>query len=860
VARPSSTPRRTRSQLEVWKFGGASLADAAGISRAVALIGGHQGPLAVVASALGGITDLLLEGAAAATSGRDADARRAAAEFLRRHRDVARALIPAGPARRRLLATIDASAREYRELCIAIGVLGHLAPRASDLLVSRGERISASIVAAALSQARRRASFVDATDFVVSDDHHGGAAPNLAATGKLARARLRPLLAAGTIGVVPGFIGGAPDGSITTLGRGGSDLTATLLARALGAKRVVCWKDVPGILTADPRLVAEARLIPQLHHREAAEVAHYGAKVLHPRALIPIAGTRITLHVRSFIHPDQPGTEVSARKSLSEYPVKALAIVRGQAIVTVAGKGMVGVHGIAARTFVAVDAERLSVSTIFQASSESSIGFTLPEGEADRAVSSLKTAFRDELASGLIDNITARRGMAVIAVVGDGMVGAPGIAARVFSALADGGINVVAIAQGSSERNISFAVTADQATEAVRRVHDAFQLSKIGGGRAPAAPRTDVVLLGFGRVGRALADQIAAANGQSMVRVVGLLDRSGYIFEPRGISRRRLSDLASRKDAGALLADLGGRAAPSAEALAVMAGHAVSRPVLVDVTSEETNDLLRAALGNGFSVVLANKKPLAGSFDSYQQLLAASANGNCQLKYEATVGAGLPIIDTYHKLAETGDRVLRVEGCVSGTLMYVVSAVSAGKPFSQAVREAVEKGYAEPDPRDDLSGRDAARKALILARLLGYRGGAPTPDDLVPRKLKHLPLDQFMTRLAEVDAEWKTRVAQEAAKGRVLRYVVAATPRGVSARLTAVPTTSPIGALQGTRNLIAFTTRRYASEPLVVSGPGAGAEVTAAGILNDIYWLAQRSGPSTALGAGHRLLGSEGGR
>jgi aspartokinase/homoserine dehydrogenase 1 len=422
----------------------------------------------------------------------------------------------------------------------------------------------------------------------------------------------------------------------------------------------------------------------------------------------------------------------------------------------------------------------------------------------------------------------------------------------VFTALADGGINVVAIAQGSSERNISFAVTADQATDAVRRVHDAFQLSKIGGGRAPAAPRTDVVLLGFGRVGRALADQIAAANGQSMVRVVGLLDRSGYIFEPRGISRRRLSDLASRKDAGALLADLGGRAAPSAEALAVMAGHAVSRPVLVDVTSEETNDLLRAALGNGFSVVLANKKPLAGSFDSYAQLLAASANGNCQLKYEATVGAGLPIIDTYHKLAETGDRVLRVEGCVSGTLMYVVSAVSAGKPFSQAVREAVEKGYAEPDPRDDLSGRDAARKALILARLLGYRGGAPTPDDLVPRRLKNLPLDQFMARLSSVDEEWKARVAHEAAKGRVLRYVVAATPRGVSARLTAVPTTSPIGALQGTRNLIAFTTKRYSNEPLVVSGPGAGAAVTAAGILNDIYSLAQR--------AGHRVLASEGDR
>jgi len=831
---------KQKRDLEVWKFGGASLADTTAIEKTMGLIRGHDGPLVVVVSAFAGITDLLLQGAEAASSGRNAEAGRVAAEFLRRHRDVARSLLPEGRARRHLLATIDAAAREYRELCIAIGVVAHLAPRASDLLVSRGERISASILATALSRARRRATYTDAAEIVVTDGHHGGSAPNLTATARLARRFLRPLLDEGTIAVVPGFVGRAPDGSVTTLGRGGTDLTATLLGRSLGARRVVLWKDVPGILTADPRLVTDARLIPQLHHREAAEVAHYGAKVLHPRALIPIAGTRITLHVRSFIHPEQAGTEVSARRSLLTYPVKALAIVRGQAIVTVAGKGMVGVHGIAARTFVAVDAERLSVSTIFQASSESSIGFTLPEGEADRAVNSLRRAFREELASGLIDNVTVRPGMAVVAVVGDGMAGAPGIAARVFSALASGGINVVAIAQGSSERNISFAVTARDATEAARRVHAAFQLSKIGGGRAPATPRTDVVLLGFGRVGRALADQIAAPNGRGSVRVVGLLDRSGYIFEPRGISRRRLSELAREKDAGELLASLGGRPAPSADALTIMAGHAVSRPVVVDVTSEETGDLLRAALSDGFNVVLANKKPLAGSWESYAGLLSASANGGRQIRYEATVGAGLPIIDTYHKLVETGDRVLCMEGCVSGTLMYVVSAVSAGRPFSEAVREAVERGYAEPDPRDDLSGRDAARKALILARLLGYRGPAPTPDDLVPRALKGLPLPTFMKRLPTVDAEWRARVAREADRGRVLRYVVSATPRGVSARLTAVPLSSPIGALQGTRNLVAFTTRRYSTEPLVISGPGAGAEVTAAGILNDIYSLSAR--------------------
>lgn len=831
-----------RAELAVWKFGGASLADAAAIRRAAALIKEHRGPLVVVCSALAGVTDQLLECARLSVAGDAKQAARAVAAFEARHLKVARELLGSGGRGRSREVTdaIERAASELGDLCSAVRVLGSLSANASDLIVSRGERLSARLLSALLSDMGVRAVFVDAVDVVRTDGHHGGAAPDIAETRRQARKVLRPLVAARRLAVVPGFIGRAPDGSTTTLGRGGSDLTATLLARAIGAREVVLWKDVPGILTADPRLVSDARLIPELHHREAAEVAHYGAKVLHPRALIPLAGTRLTLHVRSFVHPDQPGTEVSARQSGAGYPVKALAIVRSQAVVTVAGKGMAGVHGIAARTFAAVDAERLSVSTIFQASSESSIGFTLAEAEAERAVAAVRRAFKEELTTGLIDNVTARPGMAVVAVVGEGMVGTPGIAARVFSSLASAGISVVAIAQGSSERNISFVVAEADVAEAARRVHTAFQLSKIGGGRPIAKPRIDVVLLGFGRVGRALADQIANPTGPIAVKVVGLLDRSGYVFDPRGLSSRRLAELARRKDQGALLASLGGHAATAGQALTFMASHAVSQPVFVDVTSEETTDLLTAALGHGFDVVMANKKPVAGSWESYASLMGAAQAGGRTIKYEATVGAGLPIIDTYHKLVETGDRVLRIEGTVSGTLMYVVSAVSAGTPFSQAVREAVDLGYAEPDPRDDLSGRDVARKGLILARLMGYRGPAPTPDDLVPPALRKLPLATFMQQLTSVDAEWAARTKKEAARGHVLRYIATATPRTVSVKLVAVPATSPIGALSGTRNLIAFTTLRYRTEPLVVSGPGAGPAVTAAGILNDIYSLPPR--------------------
>lgn len=829
---------RTTSSLQVWKLGGASVADAAAVRHAVELVRRHPGPLVVVVSALAGVTDALLEGGRRSAGGEIAAAGEVAGAFLRRHRDLTLELLPPGAARRRLLASLDAAAREYREIARAVAALADLSPRASDALVARGERAASELFAAALQAAGRRAERVDAAEVVATDGHHGAAAPDLAVTRRRVRRRLPPLIRRRVVPVVPGFIGSAPDGSIATLGRGGSDLTATLLARALWAPRVVLWKDVPGILTADPRSVPDARLVPQLHQREAAEVAYFGAKVLHPRALIPLDGSRVSLHVRSFREPERPGTEVSVRRTLPGYPVKALATIKGQALVTVAGKGMMGVPGIAARTFGAVHGEGLSVSTIFQASSESSIGFTLPEAEAGRAVAALRRAFREELTAGLVDGVSSRSGLAVVAVVGSGMAGTPGIAARVFTALAQGGVNVIAIAQGSSELNISFAVEGKDAGEAARRVHAAFQLSKIGGGRTPEPPHTDVVLLGFGRVGRALADQIAARDGDRGVRLVGLLDRSGCVFDPRGLSRERLLRLARGKDRGALLASLGGRAASAAEALSFIASHAVSRPVLVDVTAEETGDLLRAALRHGFDLVLANKKPLAGPAESYTGLLAAAAAAGRRVRYEATVGAGLPILDTHRKLVESGDRVLRIDGSVSGTLGYVLTAVGAGRRFSEAVREAMARGYAEPDPREDLSGRDVARKGLILARLLGYPGPMPEPQDLVPKALRRMGLAAFLARLPSLDDEWRRRAAQATARSRVLRYVVSATPKAVGIRLAEMPVDSPIGALKGTRNLVSFTTRRYRQEPLVITGPGAGAEVTAGGILNDIQHLA----------------------
>jgi aspartokinase/homoserine dehydrogenase 1 len=837
--------------VEVWKFGGASLADGKAIRRAADQIAAHRGPLVVVASALAGVTDLLLQGANDAAFGRTSQSARAAATFRHMHE---RALVDIfDPTRRqksakanrdvsaRLRRLIQETADEYEHLCSGVAVLAHLDPRTQDVLVARGERLSAQLLTAAVAHAGHKASYIDATAIVRTDQQHAGATPRLDASSVLARKVLRPLLAQRTIAIVPGFIGQAPDGSLTTLGRGGSDLTATLLGRSLAARQVQLWKDVPGILTADPRLAPDARVIPELHHREAGELAHYGAKVLHPRALIPIADTRVTLHVRSFVNSTASGTIVSGRKSLEGYPVKAIAVLPAQAVVTVAGKGMIGVHGVAAKTFAAVDAAGLSVSTIFQASSESSIGFTVPEVDADRAVAALRKAFQRELDQRLIDRVSAKNHMAVIAVVGDGMVGTPGISARVFGALARGRINVVAIAQGSSERNISFVVSAADAAEAARRVHTEFQLSKIGGGRSEPLTHTDLVLLGFGRVGRELTDQIAARPDRGAqagrFRIVALMDRSGYVFNPKGLSRARLMRLATDKDKGALLSELGGHKASALDALSTIASHAVSDPVVVDVTSEETRAVIESALVSGFDVVLANKKPLAGSWESHEHLWRVARDHGRSIKFEATVGAGLPIIDTFKKLSEAGDRVLNIEGCVSGTLMHVLSAVSAGRLFSEAVREAIDRGYAEPDPREDLSGRDAARKGLILGRMLGYEGPPPEPQDLVPAAYAGLTLPEFMRRLPELDAAWKGQVARAKAKGLVFRYVVSASARRVTAGLKQLPVDNPMGMATGTSNIIVFRSKRYNAVPLVVSGPGAGPAVTAAGIVNDLCSL-----------------------
>ena len=837
MPRPAQAP-------EVHKFGGASLADPAAVRHAVGIIQDRPFPRIIVVSAMAGVTDLLLEAAARSRSGDLLSAARATQALRERHQAAAKSLTSPGATRNELLAFIDAQIGELETLAKGLSILRELTPRTSDFVVARGERLSARLVTAALLTANVKTRYVDGAEVVRTDAGFGNASPDLEVTDQLMRKALKPLLSQGITPVVTGFIGAAPDGEVTTLGRGGSDLTASLVGRAMGASRVNLWKDVPGLLTADPRVVPDARVLPQLNVREAAELAYYGARVLHPRALIPVIGRKVALFVRPFGDAASEGTEVSERATGLDVPVKALSAAASQALVTVEGNGMLGVPGVAARTFAALHREGISVSLISQASSEHSICFCVPAEGAERARRCLTEAFGEEITHRDIDGVTVKTGVATIAVVGLGMAGTPGVAQRVFSALAANAINVIAIAQGSSELNISAVVEEAQSKEAQRAIHAAFQLGKVGGGSVAPRDRLDIFLLGFGRIGRSFTDLVAElpANGPK-VRIVGVADRSGVVFDPAGLSAHRLITIAREKAKGHSLKHMeGGRADRADEAVRRALKHALSHPVLVDVTADETIEVIRAALTHGMDVVLANKKPLAGPASEAEALLALAAQHGRRIRHEATVGAGLPVMDTFAKLQETGDEVVSIEGCVSGTLGFLLWQIESGRKFSQALLAAMDEGYTEADPRDDLSGADVARKALILGRLMGFKGepASVVTESLVPEGARTLPLKTFLARLPSWDAEWADRMRTARARGQVLRYLATVTPRRLRVGLSAVGPSSPFASLQGTDNQIVFTTTRYREHPLVIRGPGAGPLVTAAGVLNDVLALARR--------------------
>lgn len=837
--------------MRVFKFGGTSVGSAERMLDVASLVQREldDGPVVVVASAMSGVTNLLVEAARVVAEGDRDRASDIVAELDGKHNEALATLLKAGSETAGfeggdVLAALRDLMGDLWEMLAATVHIGELTARVRDRVLSTGEKMSVRLLVLALRAIGIDAVAMDADGFIETDGNFGEANPLSGIADRTIQAALKPELAAGRVPVVTGFCGRAPDGATTTLGRGGSDLTATVIAGALDAREVTLWSDVDGVYSADPRIVPEARVIPQLNFREAAEMSYYGAKVLHQRTMIPVAGKGIPVRSRNTMRPDMPGTLIDGRFTPGSHPVKACTAVRDHALLSVEGKGMAGVPGVAARVFGALAAREISVTMISQSSSEASICFAVPASHALSAEAALKRTFRADISRGAVEEIVVRRNVGLVAAVGLGMARTPGVAARLFTALGSRGINIYAIAQGSSELNVSLAIQDADVPDALRAMHAEFGLDRLDTGVDPER-HFDILLIGAGKVGRALLELVPARRAHIRARfgldarVVGVADRSGYVLDPTGLSDEKLSALCEGKAAGKSLASQGGTAAQSPRELVEAAlNYRLARPVVVDVTdASENGALFRRAFELGADVVTANKGPLAADYAGLQEAADAAHQ---VLKAEATVGAGLPVVDTLEVLLATGDELEQAEGCLSGTLGFLMTRLEEGAAFSAAVAEAMELGYTEPDPAIDLSGEDVARKATILGRMSGLTDAVTRVqlEGLVGPELVGLPTEELRGHLEALDAKVAQKVAAAKAAGRKLRFVARVRRDEIVVGPAEVDADSALGMLRGTDNMVVFRSERYDTRPLVVSGPGAGIGVTAMGVLGDILRVA----------------------
>ncbi len=798
----------------VYKFGGTSVSTAERIRTVIGLVAAEPASIrrVVVVSAFGGVTDELIGAMDAALSRSGSHADRLEALRLR-HDQTMRALV-SRDAVEPLRIELGHLFRDLGELMDGIYLLRECTPRTRDAIVGVGERASAPIVAAAMNAAGLPAVALDARSMIRTDDAFGEANVDFATTATLTR-QAYDAVPEGEVAVVTGFIASTESGVQTTLGRSGSDYTATIMGGVLAAEKVVIWTDVDGVLSADPGLVPAAFTLPALSYREAGEMAYFGAKVLHPRTMRPLLERSIPLEIKNTLNPAAAGTRIHAESVASQGAVKAVTAVRGIALIMVEGAGMVGVPGISGRTFGSLAAAGVNVLLISQASSEQSICIGVRQADAVRAVAALSKTFELELIRGDIQRVHAEDDCAVVSVVGDQMRMQPGIAGRMFSTLGYANINVRAIAQGASETNISTVVADGDARRAIRALHESF---------ARSFERAHLFLIGAGVVGGAFLDTLArqapalAEDRHLVLRLVGVANSRCHLMDSEGL------------DPATALLDLETGDPTSLDIIveALKESH-LERLILVDATaSGDVASRYQELLESGIGVVTPNKRGNTGELVYYQSLKDTATRRAVPFLYETTVGAGLPVISTLADLVASGDRVHRIEGVLSGTLAYVLGRVSEGQPFSSAVLDAREKGFTEPDPRDDLGGEDVARKILTLAREAGWslERSDVEVESLVPPALLDCSVNDFLARLPEFDSNWTGRSG--------LQYVASAEPGRVRTGVRSVGPESPFSRLKGTDNMVVFTTDLYGERPLVVQGAGAGPGVTSAGMMADV--------------------------
>jgi bifunctional aspartokinase / homoserine dehydrogenase 1 len=797
--------------MRVLKFGGSSLATSDRIRGVVRIVldEARKEPLIVVVSAFQGITNQLIDCARLAERG-EARYEHEWAAVAKRHRSAIDDLV--GPRRgRRTRVRADALLAELHDALHGIQLLGHCPPRALDVVASFGERLSALIIASYIERFRP-ARFADAREFVITDDQFTHANVIFGKTNRASRRYFGPLLRAGrrrVIPVVTGFVGSTADGRTTTIGRNGSDYTAAIVGAAVGASVIEIWTDVDGVLSADPRAVPAAFVLPQISYEEAMELSYFGAKVLHSAAIAPAVAKSIPLLIKNTFNPSAPGTLISKTTSDQGHPAKGISSVGDLTLLTIRGLTMVGVPGIAERLFRALAARQVNVILISQASSEHTICFAVQTADAAAAVQAIHQEFRFEFHNRLTA-VDEKSGQMIVAVVGDGMKGRPGVAGEVFGALGRNNINISAIAQGASERNISCVIDAAHQVRALNAIHQAFFET-----RKPLA----LVIVGVGNIGGTLLRQLHAQHAYLRthgfdVKVIGLANSKRFVLAPDGISlgRWRETLMASRR-----------RMNPHALA-EQLARLELTNAALVDCTADASIvDAYPAFVNANLHIITPNKRANVLPWRRYATLMELLRARRKHFLYEANVGAGLPIMSTLRDLIASGDEVLKVEGVFSGTLSYLFNTFDGSVPFSALVKDAHRMGLTEPDPRDDLSGQDVARKLLILAREMGS-----TMD------IQDVRVDSLV---GVDDAAIGRRLQKARSRGAVLRYVGVLEGDRARAEMREFPRDHPFAGTKGSDNIIAFTTKRYSRTPLVVQGPGAGADVTAMGVFSDILKL-----------------------
>ncbi|CAN5545752.1 bifunctional aspartate kinase/homoserine dehydrogenase I [soil metagenome] len=812
--------------FHIAKFGGTSVGTPERVQRVVELVletPSDKYRRVVVTSAFGGVTDRLLAAIDAAVS-RSGEHSAILKEIRERHAEAVSALVRENE-RQSITQALTEIFDETAELLQGVFLLRECTARFQDAIISAGERASAPIVAAAFRMAGHQSVSIDATEIIRTDDSFGEAAVNFAETQRLVQASFSAL-SPEVIPVVTGFIASTEEGVTTTLGRSGSDYTATLVAAALDAAEVVIWTDVDGVLSADPRLVPEAFTLPQLSYGEAGELAHFGAKVLHPRTMRPLQRAGLPLVIRNTLNATAPGTRIGLERKAVEGNVQAITAARGLALVLIRGTGTLPVAVLTSRALNALAPAGVEIVLMAQASSEGSFCIAVREVDIDRSVRLLSTAFEVEIERGDILEIEKERNVAVVAVVGDFLDQAPGLAGRLFATLGRAHVNVRAIAHGATSHTLSAVVNDDAAVRAVQALHESFALRRL---------RAHVALIGYGALGQRVADLLeqradALRSGGLNLRLVGVADSRRLLWDESGIEKSGLS--GALNDAPETSLDEMVRRLTSAQ---------LERLIVIDATpSEDVGHRHRELLEAGVAVVTPNKSATLISAADWQAAKQAAHRSEVPYLYETTVGAGLHIVATLRDLIRTGDTIHRVEGVLSGTLAFVLNAVRDGAAFSDAVLEARARALAEPDPRDDLSGRDVVRKLVVLARELGLATEATDAEveSLVPVPLRGVPVEDFFAGLPDFNAHWAERISK-AGDGQ-LQYVCRLDTVGrISAGVEVVPNGSVLADLRGPEIAVAFYTARYAPQPLVLRGPGASADITAAVILADVVRAAE---------------------